>query len=175
MKSAESLGRILAAEKIELVYGGGGVGLMGRVASAALDAGGHVIGVIPQFLLEKEKGDIKLPDLRVVTSMHERKALMAELSDGFIALPGGFGTMEELCETVTWGQLGLHVKPFGLLNVAGFYNHFLTFLDVATEQQFIKPKYRALILTGDDPHHLLQRMRQWHHGIIPQQITPERT
>jgi len=175
MKSAESLGRILAAEKIELVYGGGGVGLMGRVASAALDAGGHVIGVIPQFLLEKEKGDIKLPDLRVVTSMHERKALMAELSDGFIALPGGFGTMEELCETVTWGQLGLHVKPFGLLNVAGFYDHFLTFLDVATEQQFIKPKYRSLILTGDDPHHLLQRMRQWHHGVIPQQITPERT
>ncbi len=175
LKAAELLGRTLAAEKIELVYGGGGVGLMGRVASAAMEAGGHVIGVIPRFLMEKEKGDLQVQDLRVVTSMHERKALMAELSDGFIAMPGGFGTMEELCETVTWGQLGLHVKPFGLLNVAGFYDHFLRFLDVATERQFIKPKYRSLVLTDSDSTRLLAKMRHWHHGAIPQRITPETT
>jgi hypothetical protein len=175
LKAAETLGRTLAAEKVELVYGGGGVGLMGRVASAAMEAGGYVIGVIPKFLMEKEKGDLQVSDLRVVTSMHERKALMAELSDGFIAMPGGFGTLEELCETVTWGQLGLHVKPFGLLNVAGFYDHFLQFLDVATERQFIKPKYRALVLTDSDSAPLLEKMRHWHHAAIPQRITPERT
>ena len=175
LKAAETLGRTLAAEKIELVYGGGGVGLMGRVASAAMEAGGYVIGVIPKFLMEKEKGDLQVQDLRVVTSMHERKALMAELSDGFIAMPGGFGTMEELCETVTWGQLGLHVKPFGLLNVAGFYDHFLQFLDVATERQFIKPKYRSLVLTDSDSMRLLEKMRHWRHAVIPQEITPETT
>jgi uncharacterized protein (TIGR00730 family) len=175
LQAAETLGRMLAESKIGLVYGGGGLGLMGRVASAALNAGGDVIGVIPRFLLEKEKGDFALPDLRVVASMHERKALIAELSDGFIALPGGFGTMEELCETVTWGQLGLHVKPFGLLNVAGFYDHFLTFLDVATERQFIKHKYRSLVLTDTDPAQLLQKMHDWRHDPIPLQITPDRT
>ena len=175
LKAAETLGRMLAERKIGLVYGGGGLGLMGRVASAALDAGGHVIGVIPQFLLEKEKGSFELPDLRVVASMHERKALIADLSDGFIALPGGFGTMEELCETVTWGQLGLHVKPFGLLNVAGFYDHFLSFLDVATNQLFIKPKYRELVLTDTDSARLLEKMRHWHHAAIPQQIPAEGT
>ncbi|HUO08512.1 MAG TPA: TIGR00730 family Rossman fold protein [Phycisphaerae bacterium] len=175
LNAADALGRTLAREKIELVYGGGGVGLMGRVASAALDAGGHVIGVIPKFLLEKEKGDLQLPDQRVVTSMHERKALMADLADGFIAMPGGFGTLEELCETVTWGQLGLHVKPFGLLNVAGFYDHFLTFLDLATERQFIKQKYRDLVLTDGDCTRLLDKMRNWHHAAIPQRITAEGT
>lgn len=175
LKAAETLGRTLAAQKIELIYGGGGVGLMGRVASAAMDAGGHVIGVIPKFLMDKEKGDLQVPDLRVVASMHERKALMADLADGFIALPGGFGTLEELCETVTWGQLGLHVKPFGLLNVAGFYDHFLQFLDVATERQFIKPKYRALVLTDSDSARLLEKMQHWRHANIPRQITPDKT
>ena len=175
LNAADVLGQALAREHIELVYGGGGVGLMGRVASAAMAAGGHVIGVIPKFLLEKEKGELKVPDLRIVTSMHERKALMADLADGFIAMPGGFGTLEELCETVTWGQLGLHVKPFGLLNVSGFYDHFLTFLDVATERQFIKQKYRDLVLTDSDSAGLLEKMRNWHHAAIPQQITPEKT
>ncbi|MCL2648848.1 MAG: TIGR00730 family Rossman fold protein [Phycisphaerales bacterium] len=158
-QAAVELGRLLATKQIALVYGGGNIGLMGKIATATLEAGGHVIGVIPKFLMAFEIGKIELPDLRIVGSMHERKALMAELSDGFIALPGGFGTLEEFCEILTWGQLGLHAKPFGLLNVAGFYDHFLAFLDHAVERQLIKRKHRTLILTANGPDALLQQMK----------------
>src|SRR6185436_6911974 len=127
--AAQELGALLAREKIELVYGGGMVGLMGIVADAVLKNGGHVIGVIPEKLVIKEVVHEKLPDLRVVKTMHERKALMAELADGFIALPGGYGTFEEFFEILTWAQLGLHAKPCGLLNVNGFFDPLLRLLD----------------------------------------------
>ena len=127
--AAEQLGTLLARENIELVYGGGMVGLMGIVADAVLKNGGHVIGVIPEKLVIKEVVHEKLPDLRVVKTMHERKALMAELADAFIALPGGYGTFEEFFEVLAWSQLGWHTKPFGLLNIAGFYDRLTDFLD----------------------------------------------
>src|SRR5664280_3518436 len=129
--AAQALGTLLAREKIELVYGGGMVGLMGIVADAVLKHGGHVIGVIPEKLVIKEVVHERLPDLRVVKNMHERQALIAELSDGFIALPGGYGTCEEFCEVLAWSQLGYHQKPFGLLDVAGFYRPLLQFFDHA--------------------------------------------
>jgi len=174
-KAAVELGGLLAAKKIGLVYGGGNIGLMGRVATATLEAGGHVTGVIPKFLMAHEIGKIDLPDLKIVDSMHERKALMAELSDGFIAMPGGFGTLEEFSETLTWGQLGLHTKPFGLLNVAGFYDHFLAFLDHAVERQLIKSKHRQLLLTDARPGKLLDMMENWRPVSIPKLMTPART
>jgi uncharacterized protein (TIGR00730 family) len=157
--AAEELGAHLAREKIELVYGGGMVGLMGIVADAVLKHGGHVIGVIPERLVIKEVVHEKLPDLRVVKTMHERKALMAELADGFIALPGGFGTFEELFEVLTWSQLGLHQKPFGLLDVGGFYRQLQEFLDHARGEGFIRPQHRALVLVEDNAEKMLARMR----------------
>src|ERR1035441_3120775 len=158
---AERLGALLAREKIELVYGGGMVGLMGIVADAALKNGGHVIGVIPQALVIKEGVPEKLPDLRVVKNMHERKALMAELSDGFIALPGGYGTFEEFCEILAWSQLGYHQKPFGLLDAAGFYKGMLEFFDHATREGFIRPQHRKLVMVEDNAEELLKRLRQF--------------
>src|SRR5690606_34136963 len=119
--AAESLGRLLASRRIELVYGGGSVGMMGVIADAVISAGGHVVGVIPELLAVKELMHPAVPDMRLVPDMHARKALMAELADAFIALPGGFGTFEELFETITWGQLGIHAKPIGLLNVGGYF------------------------------------------------------
>jgi uncharacterized protein (TIGR00730 family) len=160
-EAAEQLGALLAREKIELVYGGGCVGLMGIVADAVLKNGGHVIGVIPEKLVIKEVVHEKLPDLRVVKTMHERKALMAELSDGFIALPGGYGTFEEFFEVLAWGQLGWHQKPFGLLDVAGFYHGMLEFFDHATREGFIRPKHRELVMVEADAEKLLRRMRQF--------------
>jgi uncharacterized protein (TIGR00730 family) len=148
---------------------------MGKLATAALAAGAHVTGVIPKFLMEKEIGKIELPDLRIVTSMHERKALMAELADGFMALPGGFGTLEEFCEILTWSQLGLHQKPFGLLNTDGFYDHFLAFIDNAVARQLIRPKHRELLLTANEPAELLDRMRNFQPALTPKWITPDRT
>jgi hypothetical protein len=156
--AAEKLGSHLAERGIELVYGGGCVGLMGVLADAALGNGGHVIGVIPQSLVIKEVVHEKLPDLRVVKNMHERKALMAELSDGFIALPGGFGTCEEFCEVLAWSQLGYHQKPFGLLDVAGFYRPLLQFFDHAVAEGFIRPKHRELVMVEEDAEKLLHRM-----------------
>ena len=157
-QAAEKLGTLLAQRGIELVYGGGCVGLMGIVADAALKGGGHVIGVIPEKLVIKEVVHEGLPDLRVVKTMHERKALMAELADGFIALPGGYGTYDEFCEVLTWNQLGWHQKPFGLLDVAGFYRRFLEFLDHATREGFIRPKHRELVMVEEDAEKLLQRL-----------------
>ncbi|MFN7087876.1 MAG: TIGR00730 family Rossman fold protein [Burkholderiales bacterium] len=144
---------------MQLVYGGGNIGLMGVLADAALAADGEVIGVTPRRLLEKEVVHRGLSDLRVVDSMHERKALMAELSDAFIALPGGLGTFEETFEVLTWTQLGFHRKPCGLLNVAGFYDGLATFLDHAVAERFLKPEHRAMVLTGDDPAALIDSLK----------------
>ena len=174
-QAAVALGQELARRDIGLVYGGGNIGLMGKVATACLEWGGHVTGVIPKFLMEKEIGKIELPDLRIVESMHERKAVMAELAEGFIALPGGFGTLEEFCEILTWGQLGLHQKPFGLLNVSGFYDDFLGFIENAVARGFIKAKHRAMILTAADGVELLEKMREWKPVTTQKWITPERT
>ncbi len=157
-----TLGTLLAREKIELVYGGGMVGLMGIVADAALKHGGHVIGVIPEKLVIKEVVHEKLPDLRVVKTMHERKALMAELADGFIALPGGYGTFEEFFEVLAWSQLGWHQKPFGLLDIAGFYRRLLEFLDHTAKEGFIRPQHRELVLVAENAEKMLRRMRKFH-------------
>ena len=154
-RTAVKLGKILAKRQIGLVYGGGNVGLMGLIADSVLEHGGDVIGVIPRFLVHKEVAHQHLKDLRIVESMHERKALMADLSDGFIALPGGYGTLEEFCEIVTWAQLQLHPKPCGLLNVEGFYDKLLEFLDHAVAEQFLKASNRKLIRCSADPGELL--------------------
>lgn len=154
-RTAVKLGKILAKRQIGLVYGGGNVGLMGLIADSILEHGGDVIGVIPRFLVHKEVAHQHLKDLRIVESMHERKALMADLSDGFIALPGGYGTLEEFCEIVTWAQLQLHHKACGLLNVEGFYDPLLQFLDHAVKEQFLNASNRKLIRCSADPEELL--------------------
>jgi uncharacterized protein (TIGR00730 family) len=157
-EAARALGRLLAHRGLELVYGGGSVGLMGTVADAALGAGGRVIGVIPQVLQIRELAHRGLTDLRVVGSMHERKALMAELSDGFIALPGGMGTLEELAEVLTWAQLGLHQRPVGLLDAGGYYRPLIAFFDQAVTAGFLRPAHRALLLVAEAPAPLLDRL-----------------
>jgi uncharacterized protein (TIGR00730 family) len=150
------LGHTLANKNIGLVYGGGSVGLMGKIAHAVLDHGGEVIGVIPRELVEKEVAFTELSDLRVVGSMHERKALMEKLSDGFIGLPGGLGTIEEFFEILTWAQLGMHQKPCGLLNVGHYYDKLVEFLDYAVNQQFIEWEHRSMLLIEKDPETLLK-------------------
>jgi uncharacterized protein (TIGR00730 family) len=155
--AAEQLARDLVERGFGLVYGGGNVGLMNVMADAVLALGGHVTGVIPNALVSKEVAHRGLSELRVVNSMHERKALMAELSDGFIALPGGIGTMEEFFEVLSWAQLGIHNKPCGLLNVSGYYDPLIQFLDQAVSQDFVKPKHRALLIVDHDPMKLLDR------------------
>ena len=157
--AAQALGTLLAREKIELVYGGGMVGRMGIVADAVLQYGGHVIGVIPEKLVIKEVVHETLPDLRVVKTMHERKALIAELADGFIALPGGYGTFEEFFEVLAWSQLGWHPKPFGLLNIAGFYSPLLQFLNHTRDEGFIRPHHRELVLVADGAEKLLRQLK----------------
>lgn len=152
---AAHLGDILARRRIGLVYGGASVGLMGRLADAALAAGGEVIGVIPQALVDWEVAHRGLNDLRVVTSMHERKAVMADLADAFIALPGGLGTLDELAEILTWAQLGLHGKPIGLLEAEGYFAPLLAFLDNAVRAGFVQPMHRAMLLVDDDAEGLL--------------------
>ena len=156
--ATEELGAELVRRNIGLVFGGGNVGLMGVLADAVLKAGGDVVGVIPESLMAREIGHNGLTKLHVVRSMHERKALMADLSDAFIALPGGFGTLEEFCEVVTWSQLGLHAKPCGILNVLGYYSPLLAMFDRAVEERFLKPENRALVLARDKPADLLQAL-----------------
>ena len=158
--AARELGQLLAAQQIELIYGGGRVGLMGVLADAVLDAGGRVQGVIPQSLADREVAHLGLTRLHVVDSMHQRKALMAELADGFLALPGGLGTFEELFEIWTWAQLGMHAKPIGLLNVAGYFDRLLQFLDHAVEQQLLKPVHREMLIVSSDPNEMLAGLRQ---------------
>ena len=157
MEAASSLGAELARRHITLVYGGASVGLMGAIADAALGAGGKVIGVIPDSLKQKEIAHAGLTELHVVPSMHARKTKMADLSDAFIALPGGLGTLEEFFEIATWAQLKFHARPFGLLNVAGYFDLLLQFLDHAVCSGLLKPKYRALIHVSSTPAELLAR------------------
>lgn len=157
-EAAEALGRTLAERGIGLVYGAGNVGLMGVVADAALASGGRVIGVIPEALVRWEVAHDGLTERYVVQTMHERKAKMADLSDAFIALPGGLGTMDELFEALTWTQLGFHHKPCGLLNVAGFYDPLLTFLDSMVERRFLRPEHRALVRADPDISALLDSL-----------------
>lgn len=174
-EAAENMGRLVARRGLELVYGGGCVGLMGIIADAALREGGHVIGVIPEALKIKEVVHEGLPDLRVVKSMHERKALMAEISDAFVALPGGFGTYEEFCEVLTWAQLGLHRKPFGLLNVAGFYDSLIGLFDHAVKEQFLRSEHRELVIVEHDPEKLLERLEQFRFPEVQKWIRRSET
>jgi uncharacterized protein (TIGR00730 family) len=173
--AARSMGALLAQRGIGLVYGGGNVGLMGVVADAVMADGGEVIGVIPQALADREIAHPAITELRIVDSMHTRKAMMAELSDGFIAMPGGVGTFEEFFEVVTWTQLGLHRKPCGLLNVAGFYTPLAAFIDQAVTEGFIKPIHRAAIVVDDDPARLLTTLQTIKLPDVPKWLRPEET
>ena len=157
----EALGREIAARGLGLVFGGGQVGLMGVVADSVLAAGGEVIGIIPRSLDEREVGHKGLTELRVVDTMHERKALMADLSDAFVAAPGGIGTLEELVEVYTWSQLGIHAKPVALLDTAGYWSPLVAWLDHAVEQRFLRPEHRDTLLVDDDPARLLDRLASW--------------
>jgi uncharacterized protein (TIGR00730 family) len=159
--AAERMGRLLVERDIELVYGGGNIGLMGVLADTILQRGGRVIGVIPESLMAREVGHLGLTELRVVKSMHERKAVMSDLSDGFIALPGGFGTFEEFCEVVTWSQLGLQSKPCGLLNVEKYYAPLLELFDHAVREGFLNKPNRCLVLDDEDPERLLEKMAEF--------------
>lgn len=160
-ETAALLGRKLASLDIRLVYGGGNVGLMGMMADAMLEAGGDVLGVIPQSLVDWEVAHRGITELVIVQSMHERKARMAESSDAFIALPGGFGTFEEFCEVLTWSQLGLHAKPCGMLNIDGFYDPLLALFDRAVQDRFLKPEHRDLVIAETDIDALLSRLSEY--------------
>ncbi len=168
--AAVDLGHRLADRGIELVYGGASVGLMGAVADAAIEGGGHVIGVIPQPLVDREVAHAALGDLRVVDSMHERKALMADLSDAFVALPGGVGTLEELFEIYTWNQLGLHAKPLGLFNVRGYFDGLVRFLDHAVEERFVTRENRAMLLVSEHLDELIDGLDAWQAPRQPKWI-----
>jgi uncharacterized protein (TIGR00730 family) len=167
VEQARLLGRAMAAKGIGLVYGAGGIGLMGQVADAVIESGGEVTGIIPYALATKERANPK-GEMRVVNTMHERKAMMADLSDAFIAMPGGFGTFEELMEIITWGQLGIHQKPIGLLNVAGYYDPLLAMIDRAVEEGFILPRYRNLIVVASEAEMLLEKLFRYEplEGIV---------
>ena len=173
--AARAMGEALARRGIELVTGGGRVGLMGVVADAALEAGGSVVGVIPQALMKRELAHAELSELIVTASMHERKAKMAELADGFIAMPGGLGTYEELFEIWTWAQLGWHHKPCGLLNAAGFYDKLVAFLDGASEAQFLKTEHRAMLVVDADPDRLLDRFAAYTPPVVTKWIGADQT
>lgn len=173
--AAQLVGRLLAHSGRTIVYGGGRVGLMGAVADAAIESGGRVIGIIPRSLQEKELAHHGLTELRVVGSMHERKAIMADLADGFLALPGGLGTLEELFETWTWCQLGLHAKPCGLLNVAGFFTPLLAMVAHMEQSRFIGQAHRDLLLVDSDPDRLLHLMAARRVPALPQWIRSDET
>ena len=168
-EATAELARLLVADGIGVVYGGGGVGLMGVLGDTVLAEGGEAIGVIPQALVDREIGHPGLADLRVVGSMHERKALMADLSDAFVALPGGLGTLEELFEVYTWSQLGLHDKPCGLLDVDGYYAGIAEFLEHAVRERFVREEHRAMLMVERDPRTLIDRLR----GYEPQSVQPK--
>ncbi|MEK2645974.1 LOG family protein [Bdellovibrio sp. BCCA] len=170
MSAARNLGKTLATNKITLIYGGASVGLMGAVADEVLAHGGHVTGVIPKILMTKEVAHHGLTDLRVVDSMHSRKALMAELSDGFIALPGGFGTFEELCEIVTWSQLGLHQKPIGVLDVLDYYKPLKELVNKGIEEKFIREQYKDLVVFAESAEDLLKKFSTYQPLDVPKWI-----
>jgi uncharacterized protein (TIGR00730 family) len=159
--AARDLGCLLVERGYGLVYGGGNVGLMAVVADAVLERRGEVVGVIPELLVDKELAHRGLTELRIVQSMHERKAVMAELSDGFMGLPGGIGTLEEFFEVLSWAQLSLHDKPCGLLNLRGYYQHLIRFLDHAVDQGFLNPKHRSLLIVEEEPESLLGRFEEF--------------
>jgi hypothetical protein len=159
--AARALGQALVERDLGLVYGGASIGLMGLIADTVLQLGGRAVGVIPQALARKEVVHRHLTELHVTQSMHERKTLMADLSDGFIAMPGGIGTFEEIFEIWTWAQLGIHTKPCGLLNVAGYYDALSTFLDHAAAEQFLKPPHRSLLIVEQEPQALLDRFASY--------------
>ena len=174
-QSAAALGREVVAHGYDLVYGGASVGLMGILADAVLGAGGKVMGVIPDFLVGKEIAHRGLSDLKIVFSMHERKEVMARLSDGFIALPGGFGTIEEFFEMLTWAQLGLHRKPCGILDVGGYFDDLLRFLDHAVYRHLLKPENRAMVVVDGDPRALLDRFGSYEAPTVSKWIRSDRT
>lgn len=174
-EAARAMGQALARRGIGLVYGGGNVGLMGIIADTTMKAGGEVIGVIPKALFEKEVGHRGVTELRIVGSMHERKALMADLSDAFIAMPGGYGTFEEFCEVLTWAQLGLHQKPCGLLNVENYYAPLLTLFDQAVSEKFVKVEHRVLVLEETDPERLLDLLESYRPPLLDKWIDREET
>ena len=165
-EAAEELATLLVADGIGVVYGGGGVGLMGKLADAVLALGGEITGVIPDALVDREIGHPGVHDMRTVGSMHERKALMAELSDAFVALPGGIGTLEELVEVFTWSQLGLHRKPCGLLDVEGYYEELAAFLDHAVRERFLREEHRSTLIVEREPAALLERMTAYRPDAI---------
>lgn len=167
---AREMGQLLAQENITLVYGGGKVGLMGVIADAVLERGGKVIGVIPKFLAHKEIEHTGVKEMYYTETMHERKMKMFELSDGAIAMPGGFGTLDEMFELCTWAQLGLHEKPLGVLNILSFYDGLLQFLDRAVTDEFLQVENRKLILNAKYPHELLEKMRQYKPIHVPKWI-----
>jgi hypothetical protein len=170
LAAAEEFGRLVAARDLGLVYGGGDVGLMGAVADGALDAGGEVVGVIPEALAEREVAHGGLTELHVVDSMHARKRRMVDLADGFVALPGGFGTLEELVEVLTWAQLGFHSDPCGLLNVAGYYDGLVSFFDHQVDTGFVEPHHRRLLTVTDDPEDLLVRFEAYDPPVTEQVV-----
>lgn len=170
-RAAEAMAAVIVARGLGLVYGGGDVGLMGVIADAVMALGGEVIGVIPQALYDREVAHEGLTRLHVVANMHERKQRMYDLADAFVALPGGMGTLEELLETVTWIQLGLHAKPCGLLNVAGYYDPLLAMLDRAVEHGFVRPEHRGLLVAESDPARLLERFSTYHEPALPKWIS----
>jgi uncharacterized protein (TIGR00730 family) len=161
IEAARSLGALLCEKEIGVVYGGSSVGLMAALADTMVENGGDIIGVIPRMLVDREVANEALADLRIVESMHERKALMAELADGFMALPGGIGTLEEFFEIWTWGQLGMHDKPCGLLNVAGYFDPLLRFLDLAVTEKFVRDVHRGMVVVESDPAELLARFEAY--------------
>jgi len=174
--AARALAAELARRQLGLVYGGGSVGIMGVLADAALAAGVEVIGVIPRPLASRELLHTGLAELRLVASMHERKATMAALAEAFIALPGGLGTLEELLEMLTWSQLGIHDKPLALLNVAGYWDALVQLLDHAARERFVRPEYLAFLLTADTPSALLDRLTSWNAPTLPRAwLTPAQT
>ena len=165
-QAARAMATTLAERGIGLVYGGGRVGLMGVLADTMLEVGGEAIGVMPQALIDREIGHRGLTELRVVDSMHERKAQMAELSDAFVAVPGGIGTLEELIEVFTWSQLGIHRKPCGVLNVRGYYDHLAAFLDHAVDEGFLRPQHRGVLSVASEPGELLDRMAGYEQPAV---------
>lgn len=174
-QAAQALGDALVHQQITLVYGGGNIGLMGVIADRVMQGGGRAIGVIPRQLQEKELAHHGITDLHVVGSMHQRKARMAELAEAFVAMPGGYGTIEEFAEVLTWSQLGLHTKPMGLLNVSGYFNHFLRFLDHAVDVRLLQLEHRRLVLESDHVDHLLEQMHDWQAPSLPKWIESEAT
>lgn len=172
-QQAEQLGVLLAEQKITLIYGGAKVGMMGTIATSVLKAGGKVIGVIPDFLKSKEVAHEDLTLMFTVSTMHERKTKMYELCDGFIAMPGGFGTLEELFEMLTWAQLGLHAKPIGLLNAGGYYDPLIKMIDDMVEQAYLKKVYREMLLVGNEPTDLLFKMKAYKAPNVSKWIRPD--